>query len=562
MGKNNTKTSAVAAPLLPLKLLFLLAPFAAGLYYEPLSAAAALVLLGYLVWLAMRNGGLYLSKDPVLLSTAALAVFYLLSPLWAADHGMAILGFVKFLPLPLFAVSCAQLAAEERRELMDTLPWGGAAMTLLSALLALIPAAREYVLVSGRLGGFFQYPNTFAAYLLLGAAVLLGRESWRVRDIACLAVLLVGIALSGSRTVMVLLVLLAAASFFLVRDKKRCAIFAAIAAAAMVGGALLSGQTDAVSAAGRALEGGAGSSTFYGRLLYYRDALPVILRHPLGLGYLGYYYLQGSFQTGVYTVMHIHNDLLQFLLDVGWIPAGLLVWAVIRCFLDKSCGLMRRLVIVLCVAHALFDFDLQFTAMDFVLLLALQPEGGKKLRVKRAGVLGLSGLLAALCLYFGAASTLHHVDADRSAVSLYPGYTQAWLDLLSETEDAGEMERVADEILARNDAVSLAHSAKARAAYAAGDFGTMIEEKRKAIALAKYDLGTYLDYFDMLSVGVRLYAEAGDAASADYCRQCALEIPELLQDVLDGTSALGWKITDRPELTLPAEYTAALDALR
>ena len=562
MGKKLTKTPSAAAPILPLKLLFLLAPFAAGLFYEPLSALASLVLLGYLGWLSARNGGLTLTNAPVLLSTAALAVFYLLSPLWAVDHGMAILGFVKFLPLPLFAAACLQLSSKSRRELLELLLWGGAAMTLLSGLLALIPAAREYVLVSGRLAGFFQYPNAFAAYVLLGAAVLLGRETWRVRDAACLFVLLAGLALSGSRTVMVLLVLLAAASFFLVKDKRRCAIFAGITAAALVGGALLSGSADAVSAAGRALEGGAGSSTFFGRLLYYRDALPVILRHPLGLGYMGYYYLQGSFQTGVYTVMHIHNDLLQFLLDVGWIPAALLVWAVIRGFLDKSCDLTRRLVIVLCVAHALFDFDLQFIAMDFILVLALLPEGGKTFRVRRPGVLVPACVLAALCLYFGAASALYHLNAKSAAVSLYPGYTQAWLDLLPETRDAEEMERVADEILARNDAVSLAHSAKARAAYAEGDFGTMIEEKRKAISLAKYDLSTYLDYFDMLSVGVRLYAEADDADSAEYCRQCLLQIPEMLQDALDGTSALGRRIADRPALELPAEYAAALEALR
>ena len=34
------------------------------------------------------------------------------------------------------------------------------------------------------------------------------------------------------------------------------------------------------------------------------------------------------------------------------------------------------------------------------------PKGGKTFRVKRPGALVLSGVLAALCLYFGAASAL------------------------------------------------------------------------------------------------------------------------------------------------------------
>lgn len=43
-------------------------------------------------------------------------------------------------------------------------------------------------------------------------------------------------------------------------------------------------------------------STFVGRLLYYYDALPVIRKNPFGLGYMGYYYIQQSIQTGVYFV--------------------------------------------------------------------------------------------------------------------------------------------------------------------------------------------------------------------------------------------------------------------
>ena len=55
-----------------------------------------------------------------------------------------------------------------------------------------------------------------------------------------------------------------------------------------------------------------------------------------------YYYLQGSFQTGVYSVLNIHNELMQVLLDVGWIPAALMVMAVVKSFMAKQTGLTKR----------------------------------------------------------------------------------------------------------------------------------------------------------------------------------------------------------------------------
>lgn len=560
---NRAPHGAAPAPILPLKLLFLVSPFAAGLFYEPLSALASLVLLGYLGYLAHRDGHLTVHKSLLLLAAAVTVLFYAVSVLWATDRGAAMLGFIKFLPLPLFVIACGQLSAEQRRELPELLPWGGAAMTLLSGVLALVPAARDLVLVNGRLAGFFQYPNTFALYALLGVAVVSGREKWRAADVILLVVLMAGIALSGSRTVTALLAVFIVIRSAASRQWKRGGVLAGLAVVILAAAALVSGEADAVSSAGRALAGGAGASTFWGRLLYYRDALPVILRHPFGLGYMGYYYLQGSFQTGVYSVMHIHNDLLQLLLDVGWIPAGLLAAAVARRMLSRDCDLTRRLMIGLMAAHALFDFDLQFVAMDLILLVLLMPESdGAALRLPHSGAMAAGGVLAVLCLYFGLASALHYCGADTAAARVYPGYTAAWIDQMTATDDAAEMERAADRVLALNDAVSIAHSAKARCDYSRGDVASMIEHKRKAIALAKYDLSVYLDYFDMLAVCAQMYASAGDTASAAYCREHLLEIPQLLEQALDGTSALGRRIADQPELTLPEPYRQALEAMR
>jgi hypothetical protein len=87
----------------------------------------------------------------------------------------------------------------------------------------------------------------------------------------------------------------------------------------------------------------------------------------------------------------------------------------------------------------------------------------------------------------------------------------------------------------------------------------VIKYKKQAISLAKYNLQEYLDYFDMLYVGIQIYTAYGDSYSADYCKKYLLEIPDMLTEVLDTTDALAWKITDVPELELPEEYLEVLE---
>ena len=90
----------------------------------------------------------------------------------------------------------------------------------------------------------------------------------------------------------------------------------------------------------------------------------------------------------------------------------------------------------------------------------------------------------------------------------------------------------------------------------------MIQYKLKAISLSRYEREEYLDYFDMLCVGVQLYSSMGDNNSAAVCIERLKEIPVMMEEVLEGTDKLAWKIKDKPELTLPEEYLDALEDIR
>ena len=183
-----------------LRVLLCAAPFMMGLYYELLCAVFALALL---VWLAVygRRHGLTLRRNMALTAVAVLFAAYVVTPLWAADHGLAVWGIAKILPLPLLAVCLMQLDGVQRRALLDDLPLTGCAMTVLSCVMQLVPPLAPYVTVNGRLAGLFQYPNTFACFLLLGLEVLIFRENTSAwKRIVQTALLTLGILLADPRT--------------------------------------------------------------------------------------------------------------------------------------------------------------------------------------------------------------------------------------------------------------------------------------------------------------------------------------------------------------------------
>ena len=535
--------------LLPLLLLVQLAPFGIGLFFEWFCALASLVLLGWLA-VRVRREGLCFRLSPGLVASAALLLGLLGGGIWGVDRGAALLGVVKFLPAALFALSCATLSDAQRERLLAPLPYFAAGMVLVSVLLGQLPALEAFFYYGGsRLTGFFQYPNSFAAYLLLGVALSGGRERLGLRELGCLAVLGLGVALTHSRAVAALLGLTLLGLCLLSRDRRKRLLLAALLL--VVTGLALYLAVLRGGAAGL-LERVKADRSLLGRLLFWHDALPVILRHPLGLGYLGYWFRLGSFQTGAYSAMHAHNALLELLLDAGWIPAGLFVWATVQGF--RRARRERRVALAALVLHSLFDFDMQFVSLLLFLLLLLDTGAGRPVTLRRRAVLPPLAILAALSLWLGTASALYAFGLPQSAAALYPGYSQAQLRLLAEATTVPEMEQAADALLSHNSSASLAWSARARVAFSRGDFAAVIDCKRRAIALSRYSLAEYLDYADMLRIGEQLYTEGGDTASAVICREEARRIPSMLDAVLAQTHPLAWQLETPPSLALPADY--------
>ncbi|MGN1315631.1 MAG: O-antigen ligase family protein [Acutalibacteraceae bacterium] len=541
-----------------------LSPFIIGGFHVVVSCVYSLFLMVFLCIYSVVKGSVSLKFSlPLIMSTVILSG-YLLTSFWAVDSGSAIFGFIKYLPVVLFAVCISGTSNSEREYLLSAVPVSGAVMTLVSYPLSFIDSISKFFLVSGRLGGFFQYPNTYAVFCLLGIIILLTKQRIGLKEVVLSLVLLGGVFLSGSRTVFVLLLLTAAVLVFKIKNKKHKFIIIGAVAVALVLSVITVFVTDSVQNAGRFITISLNSSTFLGRILYYIDALPVILKHPLGLGYGGYYYAQQEFQTGVYSVMFAHNDVLQYFLDIGWVPAIVFVAGVAMSFFSKRKNFTQKFLLFILFAHILFDFDMQFISMSFVLLMLLDWDAFtvKNFELKTLPVGIVSGALVIPVIFFGIVN-FYSLTKNYSAVDkLYPFDTEAQTHLMIEEGYSDTAVDYATAIVKRNDYSAIAHTVLANKKYSQGDIAGYIDEKSRAIEISKYSIEEYNDFAFKLVAASQQYRAYGDVQSARYCEKEIMKLEEILANVEQETNPLAWRIADKPELVLDGQISEYINLIK
>lgn len=527
---------------------------AVGLFYEFLSCAASAALCVYLIYTAKKNRKFVFKKNLGGYTAIMIPLFYGLSAFWAVDSGMAFIGFFKFLPIALFALVIMQFK-KDGMEYLDILPITAALMTVVSGVLSLIPPISEIFAPAGRLSGFMQYSNTFALIPLVSVIITAAKEKFNIIDHVYLVIFLLGILLSGSRTVFALTLLIVALLIIFHKNKRVKLTLLIITATGIAAGVLYAVLSGNFGTIGRFLTTSLGESTFVGRLLYFYDALPIILKNPFGTGYLGFYYLQQSIQTGLYSVRYVHNDFLQLMLDIGWIPSIMLVIAVIRSFFKKGASLQKRLILLVMTAHCMFDFDLQFIAVFFIYILLIDCEKGKEYKPKVFSAVKQIPLIVIGCgsVYMLTVLTTAWTNAHVVSNALYPFNTDVNVTLLTEETNPAQMDKYADKIISQNKYVTVAYSAKAAYAFSNGDFTNVIKFKDMAIKNAPLVYDEYEDYVIMLLKGYELYVQANDIQSAEYCRTKLIEVLNALGSIEGKMSALGKKIDDQPHTQLPQE---------
>lgn len=541
--------------------ILLLSLVLSGGFNEYVGCVLSAIISVLLIVKIAQNRNLVVNINITSLSIAVITLLYLISCFYAIDSGMAFVGFLKFLPVLLYMLLLMQDKGIKER-LIALLPYVALALGVLSLVLMYIPITKDYFTVSERMAGFLQYPNTFALFLLVGELTALSKEKLKPIDIISALLLIILLLFTGSRAVFILAVFSNVLIIFFRKGRKNKIILCTVLAALVLAVLLLLPLLKSNEIFSRYFTISFGESTFVGRLLYYADAFPVILKHPFGLGYMGYYYIQQSIQTGVYSVMFIHNDFLQLLLDVGWIPCLLFVVGIIKSFFRKGNSAGKRIILLTVFLHCLFDFDLQFISMFFILLLFLNYNDGKQLELKKGAVFVFSFVITGLLsLYFAVALGLAHFGFNQAADSMFPGNTQNKVDLLIAEDDIVTQNEIADRIISQNEYVQIAYSAKARYAFSQGDFESLISYKNKIFQIAPFSYDEYEDYCYMLIQGIQLYKQAGDEYSTEVCEQQLLKTADRLDRLDDKLSNLGRKIVDQPKTDLPDDIVKYINSL-
>lgn len=519
-------------------ILLIVYPFNGGLY-APWQWGAAMLCNGTLltlVWISTKHIRL-LSSPVSAMFLAVTAVGAVCNLKIGLDPDASWMGMLRLCGWMLFALLVLQWPLEQRRRLLMCVPVSGAVAVAVSLLAGLNPVWRPFFYEAGRLAGPFQYANAFALFLLIGLMMLPSAwPRWLWGGIALL--LLFGIVATGSRSGLILLVLWLA--FVLVRHHQACRVLPLLGIIAIAGIALALWNDGWVFARFLKMDS---LSTVWGRLLYNKDGIRLLLQRPLGVGYLGWFYLQRMIQTGVYNVRYVHNDWLQMALDYG-LPAALALLGLVIWRLRK--GVLCPMAAVCIALHCLLDPDLEFQCLMFFWILALTPCTEVPARPLRHPLVPclFAGIAMLLILPRTAADISYHFGGNLAS-RLSPADTEYATQQMLQASTLSQAAEQARVILDRNAFVPVAWQILAEDALSRGAYEEMATAQRQAVLLLKYDQTVYDEAMDRLQMAQQM----GWDENLDLEQK--IWLLDFCDATLDSTDSLGWALRDVPEIGFP-----------
>lgn len=551
---------------------FFLFPFLWGIFYDGIAC-----LVGIFFCVLLIGHVKYTKKFVFEYSIKTVAFFcilvgYIFACFFAIDKGMAWLGIGKIMAVTIFYLLVLQIKKEVVEMCIQTVYYTGIVMVLICVVAYFIPNIKDLFFQARRMGGFFQYSNSFAFFLLIGIVLILVKDVYKKWDILKLAILLLGLLWSGSRSVLFLFGI----SIFILAWKKRThrkwiVILGITTLLFIIAYTMLTGDVQNI---GRIFTTSLQSSTLLGRVLYNIDAIKIVMKHTMGLGALGYSYIQQAEQTGVYTTMFVHNDILQMGLDGGILALiSFSIWLFGNLF-DKNLEKRKQGILALFLLHILIDFDLQYTYLFFVLILIVHS-GKEHEKTLHAFKLGDSlfciqktifSYFIVFCTFFlfymGIANMVEETGNHRLALKVYPWNTESLTTLMLSSNTIEEVEQYADRILQQNSYSYAAYNMKAIVAFEQNNYEDMIRYKKKALSVTRYEIAEYQDYIVMLKKAIDDSIDRNDTNDYQMYVNDLLEVPNMLKGVEKQTHWLAWKLRDSPKLTLGEEYVEYIDWYR
>lgn len=521
--------------------------FNAG-FNEYVSCVITIFTTAYLFYRIIKNKAIQFNLNLFTISIFLISITYGLTAIWAIDSGMAFIGFLKFLPLSLYLLVLQQ---NIKVHILNVLPLFAAVLTVVSLVGMCIGFTKDFFSVAGRLAGFFQYPNTFALFLLVCELLIITKEKLKILDYLYLIILIAGLLYTGSRMIFVIALCANLVILILkIKDSKNkryyLIAFLILSLTAIV---VLIFNKDILN---RYMSISVLESTFIGRILYWFDALPLLIKYPFGMGYLGYSYIQTDIQTGVYTVQYIHNDFLQLLLDIGWIPTIFFSIAIIHILFKRKIPFSKKIIISSICVHSFFDFNLQFIAIFMLLIVLCNDEKGKVIVVDKKlwSICGVLILILLTSIYMGVHLLLSAFYKQDIAQKMYPYNTENMISILENATDLQIANDIADKIIEQNEFTYIPYSVKSKYYFSVGDINNFIDYKHIAFEKNPFNYEEYEEYCSMLISCISKYNTMGDKTSKDFCINELIEAKERLEGNEELLSTLGTKIKDQPKTRL------------
>lgn len=495
--------------------------------------------------LILKKKTLYI---PTGVTSAGLVIMFFASiaaAISANDKGIAIIGSARILVLILFWLIWNNIEIEEKDKIWNSVSDAAVVLTVIAIILYFVPGGREYFFRVGRLGGVFQYSNTYAVFLLISFIILCYHEEKAGKRIIKTGILIGGIILCGSRSVFALLIFVII-FLSLERNIEKKTIFCGVVSAGIFCLVLLVFIDLDIE---RLLKFTWNSSTLNGRFLYWKDAVNMVIKHPSGLGYMGYFFMQPQFQTGNYVTRFVHNDILQAALDAGVFAAIAFCAMIFVNIGNQEIEKKKRIVLIVLFLHCLFDFDLQFSAMFCLMLMCMDDCRGRSCRYPVHFLQWVCCIAGAVYVYFAAAFGLCYYEKYEMALVLYPADTFAREALMLR----GEAEEDADVIIEKNGMLADAYEIAARKHIEKSEYAEGQKDIQGMVTCAGYNIYYYNQAVYYLSMMLEQAVRNGDNSSAERIIEQIQDMPAVLEKLKCRTSELAYRIYDKPVFELEDE---------
>ncbi|GKX28554.1 hypothetical protein SH1V18_10340 [Vallitalea longa] len=407
----------------------IICPFFQGMYFYHQVYLAGAFLLVVLTYYIIINKSIKFEKSINNVCILIGIILYFASTFYAVDKGMAVMGFLKVLVVYIFYLVMMQTNID-KRDYMNAISYSGTIISVIALSAFFIPYLQEMFVQKGRLGSFFQYPNTFAVFILISIIIMISKEKIQTYDYLAIMIMWTCFLLTFSRSMYIIGI--GALLIVIIYDRKKIKHLVPFILLGTLLWYIIIISVDISYVFNRIEETSIKTSEWLTRLLYYKDSISIMKDHPFGTGHLGYYYIQRIYQTGAsYYVKYIHSNVLQIVMDIGIVGFVLVGLYFMRNIFNRKLSFYNKLILFIIFGHGAVDFDFQFLVIGFciVIIVFIDKDKMKTININRECSILIISIFLTSYIYMALSSYYAYAGENEKSLYMYPYNTEAKIDL-------------------------------------------------------------------------------------------------------------------------------------